>query len=151
MKKIHNKIPELLHILAFLLYLFGSSMAHIYNGVELSLWLMAFTVIITMSTTVLPWMGIHWLKLSKKGCPTGYWLAIIIQMASWVTFSAAMFNRLARNLPRFHTLIMLTTLLWATWLLVFIYSRHACQPSNVDDTLSHNISHSPSDEKSERS
>lgn len=151
MKKIPNKIPEWLYTLAFLLYLVGSSMAQIYNGVELSLWLMAFSVVITMSTTILPWLGIHWLRLSKKGCPTGYWLAIIIQAASWGSFGAAMFNRLARNIPRFHTLIALTTLLWAIWLLIFIYSRHACLPRSVDDTLNKNISQSPSDEKSERS
>jgi len=35
----------------------------------------------------------------------------------------------------FYTLIILTTLLWASWLLIFVYSRHACQPKRRSDTL----------------
>lgn len=140
------KLPELLHILAFLVYLFGSSLTHIENGAELSLWIMAFAMIITVVTTVFPWLGIHWLKLDQKGCRGGWRMALFLQVTSWSMFGYAMFFRLGRNLPRFHTLVTLTTLLWAGWLLIFIYSRHACQPTHGDDdtledTRSHTASH----------
>jgi hypothetical protein len=38
-------------------------------------------------------------------------------------------------MEHFYILITITTLLWAFWLLIFIYSRHACQPKQRDDTL----------------
>ena len=128
MKRLVIKLPELLYCLAFLLYLAGSSLTHIENGAELSLWLMVFGVVISMATTTLPWLGIRWLRLSKKGWQSLTRAAIFLQVASWLCFGWAMFLRLGRNLPPFHTLIMITTLLWATWLLTFFISRYACKP-----------------------
>jgi len=141
MKKSSFSLPELFYIFAFLLYLVGSSITHILNGVEISLWLMAFAMVTTISTTILPWLGIQWLTLEKKGCRAGWWLALLLQVASWGTYAFAMFLRLNRNLPRFHTLITLTTLLWAAWLLIFIYSRYACQPQHSDDKLGDETAH----------
>jgi hypothetical protein len=46
-----------------------------------------------------------------------------------------MYLRLGRNLTPFHSLITLATLLWAIWLLLFIYSRHACNTTPRGDTL----------------
>jgi Na+/proline symporter len=101
----------------------------------LSLWLMVFAVISAAATTLLPWLGIQWLKLEEKGWRPGYWLAMLLQVASWGTFGYALLLRLERNMPPFHTWITLTTLLWAIWLWVFIYSRHAFRPQRTDDTL----------------
>jgi len=102
MKRSPLHIAEWLYSLSFVLYLFGSSLAHTENGPELSLWLMTFPVILTLATTSLPLAGVHWLKMEPKGWRAGYWAAIVLQAASWVT-----------------------TLLWAAWLLIFIFSRHA--------------------------
>jgi hypothetical protein len=134
MKKFKISWPDLFYALAFLLYLAGSSMAHIYNGIELSLWLMAFAMGINASVTVLPWFGIHWLRLARKGSQTGRWLALLMQVSSWGTYAFAMFQRLNRSLPRFQLWTAVTTLLWAVWLLIFVYSRHACE-SNKSATL----------------
>jgi hypothetical protein len=135
MKRNTIKIPELLYSFTFLIYLIGSALTHIENGAELSLWLMVFAVISAAATTLLPWLGIQWLKLEEKGWRHGYWLAMLLQAASWGTFGYALLLRLERNLPPFHTWITLTTLLWAIWLWVFIYSRHAFRPQQTDDTL----------------
>jgi len=135
MKKTSFSVPELFYITAFFLWLLGSSIAHIPNGVELSLWLMSFAVLISFAATVFPWLGIRWLRLEKKGCRAGWWLAYCLQVASWGVFAYAMFLRLGRSLPCFHTLITLLSLLWAAWLLIFIYSRHACQPRQREGTL----------------
>ncbi len=135
MKQRVIKLPEIIHILAFLLYLYGSTLAHKENGAELSLWLMAFAVISTAATIIFPWLGFRWLKLEKKGSRFGWWVALLLQVSSWGLYSLAMFFRLGRNLPRFHNLITLTTQAWASWLIIFIYSRHAFQPKQADNTL----------------
>lgn len=129
------KLPEWLYILSFLLYLVGSAMALIEQGVELSLWLMTFAVLTTMITTILPWLDFRCLQLEPKGCRAGWRLALVIQFISWSSFAYGMFLRLARNLLPFYLWITLTTLLWAVWLFVFIYSRHACRPKPTGDTL----------------
>lgn len=132
MKRTAFTIPEFLYCFAFLLFLLGSSLAQIFNGIELSLWLMAFAMVLTVATTTLPWLGFRWLKLSPQGSQTGWWVALTVQISSWVVYSLAMFNRLNRNLPRFHLFITLTTLLWAVWLLVFIYSRHTSRTPDLE-------------------
>jgi hypothetical protein len=124
MKRKPLHIAEWLYSLSFMLYLFGSSLTHIENGSELSLWLMTFAVLLTASTTLLPIAGIRWLRLDQQGGRCGYRLAMLLQVLSWMTFGWAMFQRLGRNLPPFHTWITVTTLLWAAWLIIFIYSRH---------------------------
>jgi len=130
MKKSSIRIPEWLYIFSFLLYLFGSSMTLIEHGIELSLWLMTFAVIISLLTTTLPWLGIQWIKLEKKGWQLGWWLSLLLRASSWITFGYAMFMRLNRNLSSFFTFITMTTLLWAAWLILFIYSRYA-PPNNL--------------------
>lgn len=111
MKRNALHIAEWLYSLSFLLYLFGSSLTHIENGAELSLWLMTFAVILTLAPTLLPLAGIGWLRLEKQGAQWGFWTAMLLQAASWVTFFWAMFLRLGRNLAPFHTWITVTTLL----------------------------------------
>jgi hypothetical protein len=86
---------------------------------------MAFAVILTIATTLLPIAGVRWLHMERQGSQVGYWTAVVLQVASWFSFFWAMFLRLGRNLPPFHTWITVTTLLWAAWLLIFIFSRHA--------------------------
>ena len=133
--RIRIKLPEGLYILAYFVYLAGSAMTLIEHGVEFSLWLMTFAVVITLCTTVLPWLGFSWLRLIKQGCRWGWRLAVFLQFISWGTFATAMFHRLMRDLDRFYIWITLTSVLWAGWLLVFIYSRHACHLDETDDTL----------------
>lgn len=123
MKRNPPHIAEVLYCLAFLLYLYGSSLAHIENGTELSLWLMAFAVALTVAVTVLPIAGVRWLKMDRYGSRTGYRVALLMQGISWLTFFWAMFHRLSRNLPTFHSWVTITTLLWAAWLLTLIFSR----------------------------
>jgi hypothetical protein len=125
MKKTSLASAEWFYSLSFLLYLFGSSLAHIEHGSELSLWLMSFAVILTVATTLLPLAGIGWLRLDQQGSRWGLRIAILLQALSWMSFFWAMSLRLGRNLSPFHTWITVTTLLWAAWLLIFIYSRHA--------------------------
>lgn len=127
MKRQSLHIAEWLYSLTFFLYLFGSSLTHIENGSELSLWLMTFAMISTIAITLLPIIGIRWLQMERLGCRVGFWAAMLLQGGSWITFFLAMFLRLRRNLPHYHTLITVTTLLWAAWLLIFILSRHAYQ------------------------
>jgi hypothetical protein len=127
MKRQSLHIAEWLYSLTFILYLFGSSLTHIENGSELSLWLMAFAVILTAATTLLPVAGIRWLQMEQLGCRAGFWAVMLLQGASWMSFFWAMMLRLRRNLPPFHTWIMVTTLLWAAWLLTFIFSRRVYQ------------------------
>ncbi len=136
MKPSRFSVAEFFYCLSFLLYLGGSSYAQAQNGIELSLWLMALAMVISVMTTTLPWLGFRWLKLPVQGSRFGKGLALFIQIGSWLSYAAAMFFRLTRNLPRFHALITVTTLLWAAWLLLLIYSRHVFQPSKTDDTLS---------------
>lgn len=136
MKPSRFTLPELIYNLCFLLYLGGSSLAQIQNGVELSLWLMAFAMVLSGAVTLLPWLGIGWLRLPQQGSRVGKGVALALQIGSWLAYTAAMFFRLNRNLPRFHTLIAITTLLWAAWLLTLIYSRHAFRQPESDDTLS---------------
>ncbi|MBW6465729.1 MAG: hypothetical protein K0B06_04430 [Brevefilum sp.] len=124
MKKTSLALAEWFYSLSFLLYLFGSSLAHIEHGSELSLWLMSFAVILTVSTTLLPLAGVRWLRLDQQGSRWGLGIAMLLQVLSWMSFFWAMSLRLGRNLPPFHTWITVTTLLWAAWLLIFIYSRH---------------------------
>lgn len=137
MKKTRIKFPEVVYVTSFLVYLLGSALTYIEFGVELSLWLMTLPILIAAAVTVLPWLGIRWLRLEQKGCQVGRYLAIILQVGSWGTFVRAMMFRLRRYLPPFYIWITLTTLLWAFWLLLFIYSRHACQTQQTDDTLNH--------------
>ncbi|MDY6867777.1 MAG: hypothetical protein SVT56_07710 [Chloroflexota bacterium] len=135
MKKSSIVAAELLDGIAFLLWLFGSALALIRHGIELSLWVITLAMLISFVVRVFPLLGIRWLRLEKMGCPFGQSLAIFLQVVSWGTFAYAMFLRLGRNMNLFFTLITLTTLLWASWLLIFIYSRHACHPKKSDDTL----------------
>ncbi len=125
MKKSALTFTEGLYLLCFMLFLFASDMTHIENGSELSLWLMTFAVVLTMASTLFPWLGIRWLKIKPKGSRSGYLAAIIIQFASWGTFAVAMILRWGREIEPFHWWITVTALLWAIWLLNFIYSRYA--------------------------
>ena len=131
-------LVDWLYIIAFLFYLLGSSMTLIEHGIELSLWIMVFAVLITMVTTFFPWLGVQWLKQDKKGSPFGWWLSISLQFITWGTFGYAMYQRLVRNLPLFYNWITITTLIWAIWVLIFIYSRYAFQPAQEDDKLDNN-------------
>lgn len=135
MKRCSIQFPEILAMFAFLLYLLGSSLTLILHGIELSLWIMTFAVVIQISTSILPWLGFHWLALEKKGCKVGLWLARIIFFCSWGFFAYAMILRLWRDLPRFYTMITITTLLWALGIIISIYSRHACHDQETDDKL----------------
>ncbi len=135
MKRISLKLPEILNIFAFLLYLAGSSLAHIEDGSELSIWLLIFATGTVFCVTVLPVLGIDWLRMKKKGCRAGRWLGLLLQFTSWGTFTLAVYFRLRAQIPRFHTSLTLTTLLWAGWMLALVYSRHACQPQAPYDTL----------------
>lgn len=128
-------LPEILYLFAFILYLLGSSITLIHHGIELSLWLMTFAVAVNLFTTILPWLGVNWLALEKKGSKTGYWLSILFNFTSWVSFAYAMYLRLWRILPRFYTMITITTLLWAAGLIIFIYSRQTCKGSITGDKL----------------
>jgi hypothetical protein len=125
MKRSSLHIAEILYCLTFLLYLFGSALTHIENGAELSLWLMSFAVVLTASITLLPLVGVRWLRMKPQGCRIGFWVAMALQGISWISFSWAMFLRLRRVMEPFHRLITLTTLIWAAWLLIFIFSRYA--------------------------
>ena len=138
MKRCSIQFPEILSIFAFLLYLLGSSLTLITHGVELSLWLMTFAVVTHISTTVLPWLGFHWLALEKKGSKTGSWLAIFIYFCTWGCFGYGMLLRLWRNMPRFYLMITITTLLWAFGLIIFIYSQQVCHDRKIDDKLKEN-------------
>jgi Na+/proline symporter len=136
MKKLDFSLPEGLQTFSFLLFQAGSALALALNGVELSLWLMSFAIITSILTTILPVLGFNWLKLSRKGCRGGWWLALILQVASWGSYATGMFQRLTRDILSFKYLIGLTMVLWSAWLLIAIYSRHACQPAEAGDTLS---------------
>ena len=127
--------PELLQIFAFMLYLVGSSIALIEHGIELSLWLMTFAVVINIGTVILPWLGVKWLRLNKRGSNLGFWLSILVYLTSWVSFAYAMYFRLWRNLPQFYTMVTITTLLWSAGLLILIYSRHAYKDKRTGDKL----------------
>ncbi|MFW5714302.1 MAG: hypothetical protein ACOCYU_06490 [Brevefilum sp.] len=134
MKKKTFFFTEILFLFCFLLFLFASDLAHIEHGAELSLWLMSFAVVLTMAATIFPWLGVRWLRIEPMGSRTFRWLAHFIQFTSWASFTAAMILRWGRNLQPFHWWITLTGILWALWLLVFIYSRYAF---STDDTLNH--------------
>jgi len=135
MKRLSIHITELIYMLCFLLYLAGSSLALFEHGTELSLWLMTLPFVITVTSTLLPFVGIRWLKLTTEGSQIGNWLARILQAGSWGAFVYAMYLRLYRQLPSFYTMITLTTLLWAAWLLTLLLSRRGCQPGQGDDKL----------------
>jgi uncharacterized membrane protein len=135
MRKNKIEFPELIKVFAFLLYLLGSSLTLINHGIEMSLWIMTFAVVINIAVNILPWLGFRWLALSKKGSKTGRWLASLLNIASWGSFGYAMYFRLRRNLPTFYTLITITTLLWAVGLLLFLYSRHAFTDEKTGDKL----------------
>lgn len=132
MKRIALTLTEVLYCFSFLIYLGGSALALIEHGTELSLWIMFLAVMISFATRTLPWLGINWLRIEKKGSQAGWWLSLILQFLSWGTFGVAMLFRLDRNLPPFYLWITITTLLWASWLLTFIYSRHALQQKRLD-------------------
>jgi len=134
MKRTSLSFTEILYLISSLLFLFASDMAHIEHGSELSLWLMSFAVVLTMVPTLFPWLGIRWLKIEPKGSRGGRWLAYTIQISSWGTFTVAMIQRWGRNIEAFHWWITLTGLLWAIWLVIFIYSRYAFR---TGDTLKH--------------
>jgi hypothetical protein len=125
LKRVALTPKEILYCLSFLFYLGGSSLALIEHGTELSLWIMFLAVVISSAASTLPWLGVKWLRIERKGSQSGWWLSLILQFLSWGTFGAAMLFRLGRNLPSFYLWITITTLLWASWLLIFIYSRHA--------------------------
>ncbi|HEY9122610.1 MAG TPA: hypothetical protein VIM80_06410, partial [Brevefilum sp.] len=125
MKKNTIEFPELIKVFAFLLYILGSSLTLINHGIEMSLWIMTFAVVINIAVSILPWLGFRWLALSEIGSKTGRWLALLFNIASWGSFGYAMYFRLRRNLPTFYTMITITTLLWAVGLLLFLYTRHA--------------------------
>lgn len=144
------RFPELLSLFAFMLYLLGSSITLIEHGIELSLWLMTFAVVINLLTTILPWLGFKWLTLEKKGCRLGYWLSILFYFASWASFAYAMYLRLWRILPRFYNMITIITHLWAGGLLIFIYSRHACNGKITGDKLDNNQTKQVSDHQKGR-
>jgi hypothetical protein len=138
MKKNTIEFPEIIKVFAFLLYLLGSSLTLINHGIEMSLWIMTFAVVINIAVSILPWMGFRWLSLSKKDSKTASWLAVLLNIASWGSFGYAMYLRLWRNLPKFYMMITITTLLWSVGLLLFIYSRHAFTDRNTGDKLDEN-------------
>ena len=141
MKRSALSLAEIIQTLCFLLYLFGSSLTLIEHGRELSLWIMALAVFISASTTILPWLGIQWLHMKEQGSQAGQWISRLLQIASWGTFAYAMLMRMGRNLPHFYRWIVITTLLWATWLIVLIFSRHVWSQPNNGDKLSRNESY----------
>jgi Na+/proline symporter len=134
MKKTTLTFTEILNLICFLLFLFASDLAHIEHGSELALWLMAFAIVLTIAAALFPWLGIRWLRMEPKGSRAGRWLAFVIQITSWGTFGYAMILRWRRSLAPFYWWITLTALLWALWLIIFIYSRYAAR---TGDTLDH--------------
>ena len=135
MKKTSFELPVVISCFAILLWLAGSTLAHLRNGIELSLWLMSFAIMISFAATVFPWLGIRWLRLKKKGCLLGQHAAKAIQIATWGIFAWAMILRLNRSMSSFHILIAVVTLLWAAWGMIFTYSRYICKPKESNDKL----------------
>jgi len=133
LKRTRLSLPEIIYSLSFLIYLFGSSLTLIEHGTELSLWVMFLAVLISASTTILPWLGIAWLRMNNQGSRAGWWASLLLQITSWGTYAVAMLMRLGRNFSPFYFWIVVTTLLWATWLLVLILSRHAWHHPDGDD------------------
>ena len=145
MKKATLTFPEILYLICFLLFLAASDLTLIEHGSELSLWLMSFAVVLTITVTVFPWLGIRWLQIPPIGSQGERWVARLLQFTSWGTFTAAMIQRWGRNLIPFYWWITLTSLIWALWLLVFIYNRYAFptgdtlnQTSGLDKNLDKN-------------
>lgn len=138
MKKFRFEITaaELIQILSFMLYLLGSALALAENGIELSLWLMTIAIVLSFAGTVFPWLGVRWLRIETKGWRGGLGLARMLQTGSWGTFGFSMYYRLSRDLPRFYILLTITMLLWAGWLILFIYSRYAFREKDSGVTLS---------------
>ncbi len=150
MKNKSITFPELLDLFGFMLYLLGSSITLIEHGVELSLWLMTFAVVINICVTILPWVGFTWLALDKKGWGFGFWLSRLFYIATWGSFAYAMFLRLWRNLSQFYTLITITTLLWTFGLLIFIYSRYAFKDRKTSDKLEDETQNVPNNQKGDQ-
>ena len=140
MKRSSLKTAEILYTLSFFLYLFGSSVALIEHGTELSLWLMTLALLISASTTILPTLGIQWLRMNNQGSQAGRRLSLFLQITSWGTFSTAMYYRLGRNFPPFYGWIVITTLTWAAWLLLLIFSRYIWNQPGSGDKLNNNAS-----------
>ena len=148
MKRSSLTLAEIIQTLCFLIYLFGSSLTLIEHGTEISLWVMFLAVLISASTTILPWLGIQWLRMNQQGSQAGQWASRILQIVSWGTYTFAMLMRLGRNLPRFYLWIVITNLLWAIWLLVFIFSRHVwSQPERGDKLKRNETLKKPSEEE----
>jgi len=148
MKRSPLTLAEIIQTLCFLIYLFGSSLTLIEHGTELSLWIMFLVVLISISATILPWLGFNWLSMKKQGSQSGQWISRLLQIASWGSFAFAMLMRLGRNLTQFYYWIVITTLLWAIWLLVFIFSRHVwSQPERGDKLKRNKTLKKPSEEE----
>ena len=141
MKKPTPGLPEILYLLCLFLFLFASDLAHFEHGSELSLWLMAFAVVLATTIRVFPWLGIRWLKIEPAGNRTGRWLATFFQVGSWTAYALAMALRWRRNLVPFHWWITLAALLWVLSMLIFIYNRYAL---DAGDTLKKDDSDSQS-------
>ena len=137
MKRPSLSLPEIFYTLSFLIYLLGSSLTLISHGQELSLWLMFLAVLIAASTTILPWVGIRWIRLDNQGSRAGWWVSFLLQITSWGTFAVAMLMRLGRNFPSFYFWVVTTTMLWAIWLLVLIFSRHVWRIPKINVTQNH--------------
>jgi hypothetical protein len=125
MKKNKLDLAEILYVACFFLFLFASDLTFIEHGSELSLWLMTFAAVLTISAALFPWLGVRWLRIPLKGSRFGRWAARLFQLASWGAFAAAMIQRWRRNLTPFYWWITFSSLLWALWLVIFIYNRYA--------------------------
>jgi hypothetical protein len=133
MKRTRFTISEGIHLMGFFLFLAGSSRAHADSGTEIALWLTAMAVTLSFGATTLPYLGFEWLHPLGTTRPLGGWVGLLLRIGSWGGYAAAVYFRIKPDLPRFHTSLTLTTLLWAAWVVCWLTSRR--NPRQACDTL----------------
>jgi hypothetical protein len=117
-------LSQILYILAYCIFLIGAAKSFRENGSKASVWIMGSAVLLDFLMSVLPMMGVKFLRSGIQGTNAVIVLAIIFGFIVWMIFLIALFAWKKGRLPIFHSLITLVEVAWFIDFISFLYGMY---------------------------
>jgi len=114
-------LNEILYIIAYCLFLAGAAKSFRDNGSAMAVRIMSAGVALDFLVSILPLLGVSFLKMDLKGSNGVIVAAIMFGFVVWMLFVAALLVRRAGKKRVFHILIGITEIAWFIDFITFLY------------------------------
>jgi hypothetical protein len=115
------EISELLYAAAYCVFLAGAAKSFRDNGSRESRWIMGCAVAADFLVSMLPMLGVDFLKMDLEGHNAAITLGIVLGFAVWLLFIAALIARKKGSGRLYHAGITMVEITWFLDFIIFLY------------------------------